>query len=236
MIGKQLGRPLPILLLVLAMAGAAPVPAFAEAPARTVSVSAEGRVEAVPDMATVSLGVVKEARFAGEAMAETSAATARVLERLAEFGIGPRDIQTSRLGLDPVWSHSTDNSRPKITGFTASSMLTVRVRDLSRLGEILDAVVEDGANDFNGLGFSVSDPDPLINKARALAVADARDMAAQLAAGAGVVLGPVQSISEQGGGRPQPLAMEMTAARGVPVAAGEVTLSVHVSMVFAIED
>ena len=231
----MVSRQLAILALAAALAGTGAV-AGDDVP-RTISVAAEGRVEAVPDMAVISLGVVNEAATAGTAMAATSAAAARVLDRLVGFGIEPRDIQTSQLTLNPVWSNAANEGRSKITGFSATNALTVRVRDLDRLGEIMDAVIEDGANDFNGLSFAVAEPAPLIDAARAKAVAEARSIAAQLAAGAGVGLGPVQSISEQGGGMPRPQMMEAFAGRSaVPVAAGEVSLSVSVSMVFAIEE
>jgi uncharacterized protein YggE len=227
MVGKQLA----ILVLAAALTGAA----MADEAPRTISVSAEGQVEAVPDMATVSLGVVKEAATAGKAMAATSEAATRVLARLADFGIDPRDIQTGQLTLNPVWSDGGSTGRAKITGFSAVNSLTVRVRDLGRLGAIMDAVIDDGANDFNGLNFGVTDPAPLVDQARAKAVAEARSIAAQLAAGAGVDLGPVMSISEMGGGMPQPMKMDAMAMRSsVPIAAGEVALSVSVSMVFAI--
>jgi uncharacterized protein len=100
----------------------------------------------------------------------------------------------------------------------------------------MDAVISDGANNFNGLRFSVQDPDPLMDQARELAVADAVARAELLTSAAGIGLGEVLSMTEQGGERP--VVMEMSAARGgsVPIAAGEVSLSASVSMVFAIAD
>lgn len=235
-------------IAVLAAALATVQTAAQSAPERTeeprrISVSGEGRVEAVPDMATIVLGVTQEAREAGAAMRATSQAAAKVHERLAGFGIQPRDIQTQRLTLNPIWSNQSPSAsspeRARITGFAASNAISVRVRDLDNLGAVLDAVIDAGANDFNGLTFSVQDPDTLIEEARANAVADAIARAGQLAAAAGVALGPVQSITEQGMGRPQPMMMmEMAASRGgdVPVAGGEVTLTVSVAMVFAIAE
>ena len=114
----------------------------------------------------------------------------------------------------------------------------VRIRDFTLLGGILDQVITDGANDLNGLQFGIQEPDPLVDAARQAAVADGIAKAQLLAGAAGVTLGPVQSISEQGG-RPQPMMMEMAAARSsadVPVAAGEVSLRAQVSMVFAISE
>ena len=223
-------------LISLALAA----PAWADTDERRIAVTGEGRIEAVPDMASVTLGVTNEAEEAGDAMQATSDAVRRILDRLTEMGLESRDVQTSRFALSPVWSRRTesDSDRPRITGFTASNMVMVRVRDLDRLGALLDAVVSDGANDFNGLSFGVQESDALQDEALAAAVADATKKARLLTDAAGVTLGPVVSITEQGSGATRPMMMEKAAARdsGAPVAAGEVTLSASVSMVFAIED
>lgn len=214
--------------------------AWAEPPERRITVAGEGRVEAAPDMATITLGVTHEAKEARAAMRATSEAVARVLERLAAMGIAPRDLQTRQLSLNPVWSDSSvsGNNRRRITGFVASNMVMVRVRDLAALGGILDTVIEDGANDFNGLRFGLQDPAPLMDEARRRAVADAMDRAKLLAGAAGVALGPVLSIDEHGGGTVAPMAeMAMRMSAGAaPVAAGELTLTATVSMVFAIAE
>lgn len=211
---------------------------WAEEGARRISVAGEGRVEAAPDMATITLGVTHEAKEAQEAMRATSDGVARVLERLGAMGIAARDLQTRQLSLNPVWSDraSSGGTGRRITGFVASNTVLVRVRDLAALGGILDAVIADGANDFNGLRFGVQDPDPLLDEARRRAVADAMARAALLAEAAGVPLGPVRSIDDHGGGQPMPMAeMAMRASPGgVPVAAGELTLTATVSMVFEI--
>ena len=208
--------------LALALAGAA----LADDMPRQITVTGEGRVEAAPDMATISLGVTHENEQAKLAMEATSDAVARILERIAAMGVAPRDMQTRALSLSPVWSERTasDGNRARITGFVASNTVMVRVRDLASLGRILDAVIEDGANDFNGLEFDVQNPEPLMDEARRAAVADAMARAALLAEAAGVTLGPVQSISEQGGMRPMGAMMDMAMREsGVPIAAGEVS-------------
>jgi len=211
----------------------------AEQALRVITVVGEGRVEAVPDMAVVTLGVTYEARAADEAMEQASASVAKMMDRFTTLGIAARDVQTSRFSLDPVWvnRNSSTGERPEISGFTASNAVTVRVRDMASLGGILDAAIADGANNFNGLQFTLQDPKPLQDEARRRATADAMDRAAQLAKAAGVTLGPVQSVSEMGGGA-QPVRMEMAAMRdgGAPIAAGEVSLSASVSMVFEILD
>ena len=219
--------------LALALAGAA----LADDMPRQITVTGEGRVEAAPDMATISLGVTHENEQAKLAMEATSDAVARILERIAAMGVAPRDMQTRALSLSPVWSERTasDGNRARITGFVASNTVMVRVRDLASLGRILDAVIEDGANDFNGLQFDAQNPEPLMDEARRAAVADAMARAALLAEAAGVTLGPVQSISEQGGMRPMGAMMDMAMREsGVPIAAGEVSVEAMVSMVFAI--
>ena len=206
---------------------------------RVITTTGIGLVEAAPDMATLRLGVTHDAKEAAAAMAATSEGVRAVLTRLEAAGVDARDMQTDQLSLQPVWSDynaNTQNAR-QITGFLATNMLTVRIRDLEALGSILDLVISDGANSFNGLSFGLQDPKPMQDAARAEAVKDAMDRAQQLAEAAGVTLGPIQSISEFGGA-PQPQMMEMAAARvsDVPIASGELTLSAQVNIVFAITD
>lgn len=230
-----------LITIILTAAFVAVTSAAAAEEPRTISVTGEGRAETAPDMATIRLGVTNEAKEARAAMAATSQAVGQILDRLTAMGVAERDVQTQRLTLNPVWSqYRTDTGEPenRITGFAASNIVMVRVRDLPSLGGVLDAVIADGANEFNGLQFSVQDPDPLVEQARRDAVADAMAKAETLAQAAGITLGPVQSIAEHGG-RPQPMMMEMAAARSsadMPVASGEVALEASVSMVFAIAD
>lgn len=214
-------------------------PLFAEMQ-RMITVTGQGSVEAAPDMASIRIGVTREAQLAGEALDATSGAVESVIARLEGEGIAPRDMQTQGLSLQPKWSRqsSNDTSDPRIIGFVARNTLSVRVRDLEALGGILNAVVEDGANTFDGLQFSLADPDAAIVAARADAVADAISKAEQLAQAAGVSLGPIKSISESGGA-PRPVMMDMAGARmasDVPVAQGEVSLTARVVVEFLIAD
>ena len=213
----------------------------AHAEERRITVSAAGTVQATPDMATITLGVTNQDTQASVAMQATSDAVSRIMSRLDEKGIEARDVQTRDLSLSPVWSNRNNvpGQNPEITGFAASNRVFVRVRDLTKLGEIMDAVIQDGANDFGGLSFDVQDPKPLEAKARAQAVAEATAKAEQLAQAASVTLGPVQSIDEQGGGvQPMPhmRQMSMAEAGNVPVAGGEVSISVNVLMEFEISE
>lgn len=214
-------------------------PAWGEDRGRVISTSGLGVVDVVPDMATISLGVTHEAKAAGDALAATSAAVREILQRLEAEGVAPRDMQTNNISVQPLWQRQNNNADtpPRITGFVARNSLSIRVRELEKLGAILDQVVQDGANTFSGLQFSVQDPAPLIASARAEAVRDAMARASQLAEAAGVSLGAIQSISEVSGA-PRPQMMEAASARmaaDVPVAAGEVSLTTRVTMEFAID-
>ena len=218
------------------------LPAFAEdaAPA-VISVTGEGRVEAPPDMATVSLGVQTDADTAAGAMAENSARLAAVIERLKAAGIEPRDIQTSGLSLGPRYDYGrSDGAPPTVVGYTAANMVTVRVRVLDSVGGVLDAVVADGANTRNGLGFGLADDSAPKDEARRRAVADAAAKAALYAEAAGVKLGRVHAITEAGGYMPpMPMAMEAAGyakSAAVPVAPGELAITASVGMVYEIAE
>ncbi|PZQ96828.1 MAG: SIMPL domain-containing protein [Cereibacter sphaeroides] len=221
---------------VLILTALLTVPAMADN--GRITVTGEGRVDGAPDLATVMLGVTTEGATAAEAMAANSIKLGMMLEQLRTGGIEDRDIQTSGLSLNPTWSQPQDGTAPKIAGYQASNQLTVRVRALDKLGGVLDRAVSDGANTFNGLTFGLSDPAPALNEARKRAVADAMSRARVLVGAAGLTLGPVVSIAEGGDmGMPQPMyRMDAAAASTVPVAAGEVSTSASVTMVFELKD
>ncbi|WP_424969395.1 SIMPL domain-containing protein [Dinoroseobacter sp. S76] len=234
---SPVSRPLAIcaaMLVGLALTLPAGAARAAEEPG-LLNVTGEAQIPAIPDMATIRLGVVTEDRRADQALAENATQMAAVLAKLQGFDIAPRDLQTSDLNLSPLYEPGQDyrGQSRRIIGFRASNSLTVRVRDLERLGEILDASVSDGANNFGGLSFGVQAPGPLESAAREAAMKDALARAETLATAAGVSLGPIRSITEQGGFRgPQMMRAEMAMAdAGVPVAAGEVTMSSSVSLV-----
>jgi uncharacterized protein YggE len=222
-------------LLLLAL------PAAAQDVPRTITVSGLGEVTAVPDMAHVTLGAQSEAATADEALSATSVAVAAALEVLTGAGIEERDIQTSGISLSPrmVWP-SDGTGSPRIDGYVASNQLTVRVRDLTKLGDVLDAVVKSGANMLGGVSFTLSEPRATEDAARRAAVEDARARAELFAAAAGVTLGDVQQISEDSFAQPMARMMaaeaSMADASPPPVAPGELTVSARVQMVYAIAD
>lgn len=205
-----------------------------------LSVEGHGEVAATPDMATVSVGVLREARTADAALDATSAAMAAVLSRLEAAGLEGRDIRTSGISLSPRWDQAEKrDGPPRIAGFTARNQLTLRVRDLALLGAVLDAVVTEGANELGGVAFGLADESIPLAEARRRAVADALTRARLYAEAAGVRLVRIVHIGESGGGIPYPRAeMAMMAremAGAVPVAEGELTVSAGVSLVFEIE-
>lgn len=227
--------------LVPGAGGAVPGVAQAQGAAetlRTLTVSGSGQVQVVPDMAMVRIGVSHRAPEAGAALQQTSDAVAAMLARLQGLGIAERDIQTAGLALHPVWRSQPDTQgQPVPDGFEASNMVSLRLRDLSSLGAVLDALVADGANRLDGVSFGLQEPEAAMDEARRLAVAEAQRKAALYAGAAGVTLGPLIRLTEAGGGMPRPVMMEMAAMRAdaVPVAPGEMEIGASVEMVFGLE-
>lgn len=218
-------------LLIVSLLALPPVAAAAQ-DAPHLTVAGEGRVALPPDMAMIRLGVTTEARSAEAALAANSADMSRVLAFLATAGIAAADIQTSGLRLTPRQEdYRGDATPPRVMGFVATNEVTVRVRDLDRLGEVLDAVVREGANRFNGLSFGLSDDAAALAEARRRAVAEARTKAETYAGAAGVTLGPVRAITDQSGGvAPMDMRLSMAAMESVPVAPGEVSVEARVTI------
>ena len=223
-------------LLLMALPLAVPAEEAGPAPA-TITVTGEGTVTAAPDLATVSLGVTTQGATAAEAMAANSAALAAVLARVKAAGVEERDIQTSALNLNPNWANTDGSGAAVITGYVASNMVQVRVRDLDALGPVLDAAVADGANTLNGVSFGLQEPEPAMDAARTDAVKAARARAELLTRAAGVGLGRILSISESGGFAPPMPMYRMEAALAdapVPVEGGEVGVSASVTITWEI--
>jgi len=203
----------------------------------SISVTGQGQVNVAPDMARINLGVLNTADTANEAVAGMSSKISAILSTLASTGLPETDIQTSSLRVNPIQDYNNSTGRSRITGYSAQSTISVRITDLETLGEILDRALSDGANQLNGLHFDVADRAPHLDAARRLAVADAMSKAGVFTEAAGASLGGLLSISEAGA-QPTPVMMEMSMARdaGVPVAAGDISISASVTMIYAIED
>ncbi len=237
-------------LTALAIAGALSMPALAQEnsmtkqPARIV-VTGEGSMTMAPDMAVLNLAVLREAKTARDAMTANNEAMSKVLDAMKTAGVEDRDLQTGGLSIQPRYVYPDDKNglkQPTITGYSVTNSLTVRVRDLSKVGAVLDQSVTLGVNQGGDLSFVNDNPASTINEARKRAVADAVAKAKTLADAAGVGLGPVLEISEQGcPPMPSPIAraqfkaMAAAPADAVPVAAGENSYDVTVNLVFEIK-
>lgn len=220
--------------LMIALMGAA-LPAAAAELQRQIIITGEGAVQMAPDMAVISLGVTHQSKDAAQAMSMASEAAAQVLERLSGMGIAARDVQTSSVDLSPVYSRRKDSGPMVIEGFRAGLSMSVRVRDLPKLGAVLGAVVQDGANQFSGLHFALSKPQEAEDAARKEAIADALRKATLYAQAAGVSLGDVLQISESGGYHAPKMRMAADMAESVPIAEGELNIGQSVTLVIELE-
>jgi uncharacterized protein YggE len=204
-----------------------------------VAVWGEGAVRAVPDTAEVSAGVVSQADTAAAALKDNSAAMDKVMKAVQSFGIASGDVQTQGINVSPVMARPAGraDAPPQITGYRASNIVSVRVRDMTKLGVVLDALVSSGANEMHGMRLTIGAPDKLMDEARGKAMDNARHKAELLAKAAGVKLGRVTSISEETGVSAQPrmYALAERASAPVPIAAGEVELKATVRVVYALE-
>lgn len=232
------------LCAALLLSGLSPLAAqdiSASARRTTLTVSGEGTASAAPDMATLSSGVVSEAKTAREALDANSSAVAAVIEAIKAAGIEPRDISTSGFSVQPSYAPPKKDSgdAPRIVGYQVSNGVTVRVRDLSKLGDLLDQLVTKGANQIGGIAFDIAEPGKLEDAARVAAVKDARHQAEIIAEASGVRLVRVVSVSADGGARPMvrqfAAAPAMMKADSVPVEAGETLLRAGVTITYEIE-
>lgn len=225
-----------VLAVVLAAMLAASLPSSAQE-ARRIVVIGTGEAEAPPDMATISIGVETQAEEAAAALSENAERMQALIDALSGEGIASVDMQTSRLGLGPVWSDQRDNDAPpRIVGYRAENQLSIRVRNIGRTGMVIDALAAAGANRVSSIDFTVTNPKPLQDAALKDAVADARARARLIAESAGVTLGAITEM-RQVGGRPQPMGLAARAgmAMEMPIAQGSVGVTATVEAVFAIE-
>ncbi len=214
-------------------------------PETTVMISADGVSHSQPDIAIVSAGVQADASTAGEAMAGQAKSMTGVFESLSAAGVGPKDMQTSNLSLYPRYDYievtNEDGSTQgvqRLIGYTASNELTIKIRDLSKLGEMLDKLVAAGGNTFNGVTFGLDDASEAQDEARRMAMKDATARAKLYADAAGLKVKRIVSITESGGYSPDPMpmarmmGMAKDEAYSTPIAAGEVGYSANVTVLF----
>jgi uncharacterized protein YggE len=209
-----------------------------------ILVTGEGSVELAPDMAVLTLTVTREADTASAALEANSSAMGEVLAAMEAEGIESRDLQTVDFSIQPRYVYPPRSREepepPRIVGYTVRNSLSVRVRDISRVGAILDRSIMLGVNEGGNIAFGNDDPAVALEQARTMAMQEAMAKAATLAKAAGVGVGRILEISEQSfNPRPRPAARaEMMMARSadaVPVATGQNAYKVTVNVTFAID-
>jgi uncharacterized protein len=205
---------------------------------RTLAVSGSAQASLLPDIAHISIGVQTQNEDAEDALAENSANAQEIIDALKVLGVSERDIRTSNFNIYPSMQYNRDGELQGIL-YIVSNTVNVTLRDIDRIGQILNASVSAGANQITGIQFDIEDKEAALTEARKTAVDNAREMAQELAAAAGVSLGPIQSLNVSGGGVPGPIfpptfrGME-SAAMDVPIAAGDINITVEVSVVYEI--
>lgn len=232
---------LPLLAAAMMLPGAAAAQE-ARNPAPRIVVIGEGEAAIAPDLAIVSLSVLREAETARGALDQANKAAADVIAAMKEAGIEARDLQTGGLQINPryVYPQNGGEEQPRIVAYQATNTLTVRVRDIAMVGEIVDRAVTLGVNQGGNIAFTNDDPSAVRDEARRRAVADAIARARTLAEAAGVALGPVVELSEQSYTQPpMPIAAgraySMDSAAAVPVEAGENVYRVQINATFELK-
>ena len=207
--------------------------AVGDSPRRTVNVSGSGQVSAQPDIAVVTLGVQTEAEEAASALTENSQQMQALVDVLKDEDVAAEDIQTQVVRLRPRYEEEPRaEGQRELIGYTATSVVEVRIRDLDAAGGVLDAAVQAGGNRIEGIRFEVSEPAAYLDQAREVAWNDAQHRAEQLASLAGVELGGIMTINESGRG-PQPVVerpMAVEAAAAVPIEPGSQSIQVDLQV------
>ncbi len=236
-----------IMALLICCAGLPAAPAWAQDAtglARHITgtrldVSATGSVSRVPDLATISAGVVTRSTTASGAIAENATRMERVRAALKRAGIADRDIQTSSISLNPDYRYE-NNQPPVLTGYQASNNVSVKFRDIRTSGTIIDALVAQGANQINGPSLTIDKPEAAYDEARGKAVVAGRARAELYARSLGMRVVRLLSVSESGGYRPpMPMAMMAQAERSADaktsIDPGSQDLEVTLAMSFELQ-
>ncbi|HEY9541435.1 MAG TPA: SIMPL domain-containing protein [Luteimonas sp.] len=211
-------------------------PAVSASEGTLLSVSAQAEASRVPDVASLSTGVVTQAADANAALAANATQMNKVMAAIKAAGIAEKDIRTSGISVNPQYKYG-DNQPPTITGYQASNTVSIKVREIDKLGEVLDALVASGANQVNGPSFEIDQPEAVYDEARRAALEKAQQRARMYAKSLGMEVRRIVSISEGGGFQPpRPMMMAKAsfdrAAESSPVSPGETTLTANLDVVF----
>ena len=234
-------------ILAALMAGAALLPATASAQQASINqtiagtrldISATGEAARVPDVAIISAGVVTKAATDSGALQDNATRMQRVVAALKRAGIAERDIQTSNVSLNPEYRYP-DNQSPQLSGYSASNNVSVRFRDIRTSGQILDALVGQGANQISGPNLTIDKPEGALDEARTKAIAVGRERAQAYARSLGMRVVRLVAVSETGGNsivQPMPMyARADMAMAKTPIEPGEQNLQVALNMTFELQ-
>jgi uncharacterized protein YggE len=226
-----------VLALALVLSACAPA---GSAQARTLSVSGSGEAFLAPDIAYIYIGVHTENATAAEAVSENTSSTQALIQAIQEFGIDPKDIRTTNFSIYPMDRFDPATGLPSgEKTYAVDNTVYVTVRELARLGDLLDTAVQAGANTVNSIQFDVADKDAALQQARAEALKDAQAQAQALAQSAGLSLGEIRSINFLDA-QPYPIFDGRGGGAGVPEAAvpiqpGQLTFTVNVSVTYELQ-
>ncbi len=227
-----------LLVLGSAMNASAQVTAPATSDGTLLSVSAEAKASRVPDIATMSTGVVTQAVDANGALRANAEEMNKVMAAVKAAGIAERDVQTSGISIYPQYQY-IENKPPKINGYQASNTVSLKVRDIAKLGKVLDALVASGANQVNGPNFEIDEPEAAYDEARRNALKKAQTRAEMYAKALGLRVRKIVSIDEGTGYQPPVMlrgaamkTMAMDASMETSVSPGETTLTANLNVVF----
>lgn len=227
---------IPLTIAAATITALIPLAAQADGPPPMISITGEATISTPPDLAQIEAGVTTDAKTAREASDANNAAMSKVLAALKSAGVAEKDYQTSRLSLQPQYTNPNRSGPSVLSGYRATNRVTIKLRDISKIAGVIDAVTAAGANDIGGISFAVSNASKLLDDARAEAVVDARRKAEIYAKAAGVSLGMPLNISEHGSSAPvmyRRAAMPMAAEAAI--APGEETLRVTVGVSWEIK-
>ncbi|NMB11223.1 MAG: SIMPL domain-containing protein [Firmicutes bacterium] len=208
---------------------------------RQIYVRGQGSIGVDPDLAHITLGVVTQALEAEEAQTKNAINMRNILAALGEMGIKGEDIETSYFNVYPVYRYDQENGE-QLTGYRVSNTISIKLKDLPKVGEVIDVAIKAGATNVNAVRFALTDEEPWLEKALALAVENGRRRAEVMAKAAGERLGPVMVIRDPSTqfepyfGKGEML-LSATADRGMPtpIQPGKLQINAAVEMVFALE-
>ena len=237
---KSLSISIAILALAaLAVSCSPAATSFGENPLKTLNVSGRGTVNLKPDLARVNLGVRSQSPDVVDALAENTESVQAIFQQLTDLGVDQQDIQTSNFNIYPQRDHQPISDEMPVNTFVVENTMAVTVRNLDSLGEILSAVVKEGANTIFGVTLDIEDREAAVEEARSLALANAKTQASAIAEAAGVQLSAIHSINfASHGGIPQPrmafAVEEVMEAGDVTISSGQLTIEATVNLTYQI--